>query len=332
MAKLNTKKSSQTHRVLVYGAPKTGKTQLAGDLAEHYDLLWIDLENGHETLFKLPESWQKRIELINLPDTRSYPIAIETCLKMVKGPVSICEQHGKVGCMLCVKKEKEVCKEQPKEEHGDIHDSFFTDIDLPHLDHNSVVVFDSLTQLTNSAIASIIKNEPDDYKLTYNDWGNLGKLLDIFLSHIQQAGYNVIVISHETEAETEGKKKTLVPVGGTRNFSRNVAKYFDHVIYAERKNKKHMFASSTQYATNILTGSRTDVCMEEGDKPSLLAIFKPELFTTTKKETKDDSRKLRTAGSNSIAKPSASSVGTKSKTGGESAQEVLARLRNKAKK
>jgi len=264
MAKLSTKKASATHRVIIYGAPKTGKTLIAGELAEYYNLLYVGMENGHETLFQLPEEWQERVELINLPDTRGYPIAIETVLKMVKGKVTICEQHGKVSCMICKREEKEV-----------------VEVNLPELDHNSVVIFDSLTQLSNSAIAFITKAQPDDYKLNYDDWGNLGKLLDIFLSHVQQAGYNVIVISHETEAETEGKKKTLVPVGGTRNFSRNIAKYFDHVIYAERKNKKHVFASGSCYATTILTGSRTSASMEDADKdekPSLLRIFKPELY------------------------------------------------------
>lgn len=288
MAKLSTKQHSATHRCIIYGPPKAGKTQLAGALAEYYNLIWVDMENGHETLFKLPTEWQDKIELINLPDTRSYPIAIETVLKMVKGKVSICEEHGKVGCMLCKKKQKD--------EEATSDEGYFVEVDLPNLDHNSVVVFDSLTQLTNSAIAHITKNEPDTYKLTYDDWGNLGKLLDIFLSHVQQAGYNVIVISHETEAETEGKKKTLVPVGGTRNFSRNVAKYFDHVIYMERKNKKHVAASATTYATNVLTGSRTDATLEDEETPSLLPIFKPELYgkkagstatQTTSQVTKD---------------------------------------------
>lgn len=266
MAKLSTKSASKTHRCIIYGAPKSGKTQLAGELSEFFKLIWIDMENGHETLFKLPKEYQERIELINLPDTRSYPIAIETCLKVIKGPASICEEHGKVSCMLCKKDSKP-----------------FIELNLPALGEDSIVIFDSLTQLTNSAIANITKNEADDYKLNYDDWGNLGKLLDIFLSVLQQAKYNVIVISHETEAETEGGKKTLVPVGGTRNFSRNVAKYFDHVIYAERKNKKHVFASSTQYATNILTGSRSDIVLESSETPSLLAIFKPEIFVQRSK-------------------------------------------------
>ena len=253
MAKLNTLENSSTHRCIIYGAPKAGKTQLAGTLAEKFNLIWVDMENGHETLFKLPQEHQERIELINLPDTRSYPVAIETVLKMVKGKVSICEAHGKVGCLICKRSDEPT-----------------VEVDLPNLSSDTVVVFDSLTQLSNSAIAHITKKEPDDYKLTYDDWGNLGKLLDIFLSHIQQAGYNVVVISHEVEAETEGKKKTLVPVGGTRNFSRTVAKYFDHVIYAERKNKKHVFASGSDYSNTILTGSRTDAKLEDSDKETTL--------------------------------------------------------------
>lgn len=261
MAKLNTMKVSATHRVIVYGAPKTGKTELVGQLSEHYNLKWLDLENGHNTLFKLPVPWQERIDMIALPDTKSYPIAAETCLKVVKGAVVICNEHGKVSCMICKREEKET-----------------TGIDVTTMGVDDILVVDSLTQLSNSIISHITKNQPDDYKLNYDDWGNLAKLLDIFLSEIQQASYNVIVISHEQEVEGENKKKTLTPVGGTRNYSRNVAKFFDHVVYCERKNKKHVFASSTTYATNILTGSRTDVVMEEGDKPSLLAIFKPELY------------------------------------------------------
>ena len=309
MAKLSTKSSSATHRIIIYGAPKTGKTQLAGELAEHYNLIWVDMENGHETLFKLPEAWQERIELINLPDTRSYPVAVETVLKMVKGPVNICDTHGKVSCMICKKAEAPT-----------------VDVNLPALDNNSIVVFDSLTQLSASCIAFITKSQPDDYKLNYDDWGNLSKLLDIFLSHVQQAGYNVIVISHETEAETEGKKKTLVPVGGTRNYSRNVAKFFDHVVYAERKNKKHVFSSGTTNATNILTGSRTDVELGNMDKPSLLPIFKPELYPST---TGSTAAKIVAGNTGSTGTSANSSVITKPTTVAASTKDILARLKKK---
>lgn len=279
---------------IIYGAPKAGKSLLAGELAEFFDLIWVDMENGHSTLFQLPPSYQERIELIRLKDTRSYPIAIETVLKMVKGPVSICEEHGKVSCMIC----KKVSAPE-------------TAVNLPALGPDTIVVFDSLTQLTNSAISSITRNMPDDYKLDFDDWGNLGKLLDIFLSHVQQAGYHVVVISHEAEVETEGKKKTLVPVGGTRNFSRNVGKYFSHVIYAERKNRKHVFSSGTCCSSTMLTGSRTSVELENATKASLLAIYKPDVYAERNKMSVQD---VKTA------------TGASAQSGG-TAKDILARLK-----
>lgn len=292
MAKLNTLQQSSAHRCIIYGGPKTGKSLIAGKLAEYYNILWFDFENGHEVLFQLPEEWQSRIEVLNVPDTRSFPVGIETALKVVKGgKVSVCDLHGKASCMLCKK-----------------DDLPSVDVHLAALDNTWVVVFDSLTQLTNSAIAHITKGQPDTYKLDFDDWGNLGKLMDIFLSHIQQAGYNVIVISHEAEIKTEGKKDVLMPVGGSKNFSRNVAKYFDHVIYAERKNKKHVFSSSTTAATNILTGSRTNTVMESMDEPSLLPIFKPELYPAVAVQ---------------------SVTGTNKSTGGGQAKDILARLKKK---
>jgi hypothetical protein len=256
--KLSQKQSSSYNSVLLFGGPKVGKTSLFGSLAPVKKLLLIDMENGWASLKNLPAEAQDHIEIISLPDTRSFPIAIETCLKIVKGgPVDICEEHGKVSCALCKKDNK-----------------VFNHVHLNALGPDWVVGFDSLTQLTNSAIAHITKNQPDDYKLTYDDWGNLGKLLDTFLSHIQNAQFNVVCISHETETEMEDGKMKLVPTAGTRNFSRNTAKYFGEVIYCEVKNKKHIAASSTTYANNILTGSRSGIALESSTAPlSLLPFF-----------------------------------------------------------
>lgn len=260
--KLTDAKRSATNTVLLFGPPKSGKTELASKLSSEFNLLWFDLENGWATLTKLPAEQQERIELVQLPDTRSYPIAIETMLKVIKGnKVSICNEHGKVDCAVCKK----------------LGPTAFATICLNDLGPDTIFVVDSLTQLTNSAIANITKLQPDDYKLNYDDWGNLGKLMDIFLSHVQQAKYNVVCITHETEVEMEDGKSKLVPTSGTRNFSRNTAKYFGHCVYVEVKNKQHRAASSTTFATNILTGSRTDVVLENG-VADLLRIFKPELF------------------------------------------------------
>ena len=267
--KLSQKIASKSHRVLLFGPPKSGKTQLAGELSKEFNLLWFDLENGVDTLLKLPENQKERIEVVTLPDTRSYPIAIETMLKVIKGTkLDICETHGKVGCALCRKDSRD-----------------FTTVELSSLPLDTIVVVDSLTQLTNSAISHITKNQPEDYKLNYDDWGNLGKLMDTFLSHVQQAGFNVVCISHETETEMEDGKMKLVPTAGTKAFSRNTAKYFDEVVYCEVKNKKHIAASSTVYNGNILTGSRSGAVLETQSDASLIPIFRGDVVSTNKLTT-----------------------------------------------
>jgi len=263
MAKLSSIPPAKYQRVLIYGPPKTGKTEICGNLSTDFDLVYIGCENGHGTLQKLPQSQQERIEVINLPDTRDYPIAAETMLKLAKGDeYKVCQEHGKINCMVCMKASNPI---------DTVH--------LNKLGPGTIVIFDSVTQLTNSIISHITKDQPDTYKLDYDDWGNLGKLMDVFLSRIQQAQYHVICISHETEAELEDGKKRIVPVAGTRNFSRNTAKYFDHVIYAEVKNGKHMFTSSTTGTNNVVAGSRTNAALEKMAVPSLLDIMKGNIAT-----------------------------------------------------
>lgn len=262
--KLDQKSKSKSHHVLLFGAPFSGKTALAGELSKEFDILYIDMDNGVDTLLKLPLEQQKRIEVISLPDTRSFPIAIETCLKLVRGgPVSVCDKHGKVSCAICKK------------------DGFsFTDLCLNELPLTTVVIWDSLSQLTNSAIAHITKGQPDDYKMEFDDWANLVKLMDTFFSHIQQAPFNTVCITHETEVELEDGKTKLVPTAGSRNYSRTVSRFFDEAVYLEVKNKKHVVASGTTYANNILTGSRSGIILEGAAHASLAAIFKGEVVPT----------------------------------------------------
>jgi hypothetical protein len=295
MPTLDKTQASAIKRLMVYGPTKSGKTLLTGGLAEKYNLWWFDLENGHDTLYQLPLEWQQRIHLIKLPDTRDFPIAAETCLKVVraKNATSICDAHGKVACQLCKREEAPITIFDP---------STFTEKDI--------VVFDSSTQLSSSIIAHITKKEADDYKLDYDDWGNLGKLLDIFFSHIQNSPYHVVVISHETNAKLEEKgKESLVPVAGTRNFSRNVGKYFDEIIYCQRKNRKHIFASSTTWNSAILTGSRHSIKLEESKNliklgadilmPSLIPVF--EATTPKSANTSDAEAKKILTGLSGVA-------------------------------
>jgi hypothetical protein len=245
-------------RVCLFGPPKSGKTELAGKLAERYNLLWFDLENGASTLLKLPVEWQERINLIKIRDSKDYPIAIETMLKVVKGKaVMICEDHSKVDCPICKKTgrtQERVC--------------------LDELDASWVVVFDSGTQIAQSALAHITKNQDDTYKCQLDDWGALKLLMEKFLSAIQVAKYNAVFITHEEEVKFEDGRTKIVPVGGSSNSSRNTAKYFDHVVYCNLVNKKHVVGSATDYSTTVLTGSRTDIKLEASKEGgSLLDVF-----------------------------------------------------------
>lgn len=263
--KLTQKKFSEAVHICVYGGPKVGKTELVGKLSQKFKLMWFDLERGAATLTKLPVEWQERIELVSLADTRVFPIGIETMLKVIKGGLcKICDTHGKVNCPACLKSGGSV-----------------TEVELNSLDPAEwVVVLDSGTQLSNSAMAQVTRGQPDDYKFEWDDYRKQGTLMDIFLSQVQQAPFSFVFITHEAEVDLEDGKKKLVPVAGTTNFSRNTAKYFDHVVRAEIKNKKHAFGSSTTFSLNALTGSRTDVEIEKASEASLIPFFE----TTSKKQ------------------------------------------------
>jgi hypothetical protein len=270
--KLTEKVHSTVHHVLVYGPPKVGKTRLVGTLAEKYKLIWFDLENGHQTLFQLPIPWQENIDLIQIPDTPAFPIAIQSMLKIIKGQkIKICHAHGVTTCALCLKSQ-----------------GLFTELCLNELDGNSIVVIDSGTQLTESAIRHITKGQDDDYKMKTDDWGSLGKLMSLFYGYIQNAPFHVVVISHEIDlAKKEEDPTQIVPSAGSKNFARSVSKHFGDVVYCTRSNGRHVAASSTLYNMEILTGSRSGVALEK-DKSgniSLLDLFDPDRVKPPEPET-----------------------------------------------
>lgn len=259
--KLSQLDSGPVNHVCVFGPPKSGKTELVGKLALHFNLLWFDLEEGWKTLLKLPQEAKERVELIRIPDKRSFPIAAETMPKVIKGSLTkICEAHGKVSCALCLKDAKP-----------------FTSVELNKLSSDTIVVLDSGTQLANSVMAHITKNQPEDYKYEWDDYRKQGTQMDLFLSEVQQATFNFVFITHEAEVEMEDGRKKIVPVAGTTNFSRNTAKYFDHIVYCNVKNLKHTFSSKTTDSNMILTGSRLDFDIASEAEQTLLAIFQNKI-------------------------------------------------------
>lgn len=254
-------------KAIVFGAPKSGKTALVGKLAERFKLHWFDLENGVKTLLNpaiLAPQYRDNINVISIPDHRLYPVAIDTVREVMRGgPKKICQAHGKINCPLCAKSGAAV-----------------TEINILDFGPDDILVIDSLTQLSNSAmnratLKEISKPGGEEYRATYGDYTMQAALLDQVLSFVQVVDVNIVVISHETDCETVEGKERIVPVAGTRNFSRTVAKYFDTVVHCTMVNKQHRAFASTSYSPTILTGSRQPIAVDElkGAELSLIGLF-----------------------------------------------------------
>jgi len=254
-------------KVLVFGAPKSGKTALVGKLAETHKLHYFDLENGVKTLLNpaiLKPEFRKNVELVSIPDHKLYPIAIDTIREVLRGGAKkICSTHGKVNCATCLKT-----------------NASFTEVDIGKFGPNDILVIDSLSQLARSAMnkvtfKEVTKPNGEEYKQTYADYAAQGNLIEQVLSFIQVVDMNIIVISHELESESlEGREK-IVPVAGTRNFSLTCSKYFDSVIYCTVLNKQHRAFGSSTYSPTIVTGSRLPIDIDNGKEGavSLLPLF-----------------------------------------------------------
>lgn len=252
-------KVEKPQKVLVYGPPKTGKTELVARLVEAgYKLLWVDMENGWQTIkTRIDPKYWDQIELFVLPDTKENPCAYPTFARMfTMKPVRFCHAHGRIACVECTKNAP----------------TAFDTVDLSKIDNNTVVVGDSLTQLSASAMNNAAKGvEPT--ALEFKHYAAQGAHLDALLTAIQQAPFHVAIISHEGTIEGVDGKETIGPVGGTKNFSLKVPKYFDHVVYTTKVNKEFRAASSANFNVRIMAGSRSDLAMET-KKCTLADLFK----------------------------------------------------------
>lgn len=263
--KLTDYQQSAARKILVYGPPKSGKTDFVGQLAATKKLWWLDLEDGVKTLLHSPRMTPAaldNIELLHIPDTQIFPIAARTILKLIKGKAgTICALHGGWDCPIC---KASGAMMQP--------------IDLSIFTNNDVLVIDSVSQLAASAMNDIQKDviakDKFDQKPDWDDYANQGRIMDRIFSILQQAPFNVVAISHEQLVEMEDKKMKIVPIGGTSRFSQTFAKYFDDVVYCEKVNGKHKFATSSTYSNSIVLGSRTGKELDKMESPSILELFK----------------------------------------------------------
>ena len=256
--------------ILVYGPPKSGKTAAVGQLAKSFKLDWFDLEDSVKTLANpalLDPQYLNNIELYRIPDKQTYPMAIETILKIIKGgKMTVCHTHGKVNCPIC-----------SKPGSGAIVTPFELDYDNPRTNER-IIVIDSYSQLAESSMNYIMRDSVQkdnfDAKAGWDEYGKQGRILERIGSTIQVAPFNIVVISHEQMVEMEDGTKKVVPIGGTSNASKVFAKYFDDVVYCEIVNKTHRLVSSTTAKANVLAGSRTGRDIKPGE--TLLKLFDKE--------------------------------------------------------
>lgn len=248
MAKLSTLVKRTGESTVIFGPPKVGKTRLAAMLSQYFRLTWFDLENGIKTAAaQLPIEWQENIEVIQLPDTKENPCAIQTLLKVFTGaPCMICEEHGKVACPICTKKnapQTRVCLRELNAEQD-------------------IVVIDSGTQLTSSALFHVLGTEK--VKAEWDDWGAQGQLLSTILTAAQQAHYNTLFITHEVEGENEDGTKKIAPAFGTRNFAISSAKFFSNVVYAKIRAGDYVHGADVKFDLSVVAGNRAGLKLEKG--------------------------------------------------------------------
>lgn len=269
MAKLSSYNiADMPQKVLVFGAPKSGKSLLVGRLAEAgYNLLWFDMENGAEVLFQLSEEAQERVTLYRVADKKADPQAAKLINEFYSGRnFSVCATHGKVNCVNCKAKGGEV-----------------TLFDFDAVGENDIVVFDSGSQIVTSVQNHIARNDKfEDFgainKESKHEWGHYNAqrlILDAFFTDIQSSRFKIVMITHEQELDVEKNptSKPVNPLGGTTKQSKTVGKFFGHIVHCRLRSNNHQLISQTTSDTTTVAGSRLNI---DVSKVGLAGIFKGE--------------------------------------------------------
>jgi hypothetical protein len=256
-------------RICVFGPPKSGKTELVGALAASgYTLHWFDCEDGVKTLLRKDSKARghlDQIKLFRMPDSQTYPIAFTTILNVVKGlPQHICFEHGAHNCFKCAADEKKGEKRQ------------WADIDVRKFGPKDILVIDSVSQLISSIMMFITREQiakgNDDYKPDWDDWRKQGFLGDRVFGLIQTGNFNCIGISHEEVQKLENGTSRMVPVGGTGNYSKTFAKYWDDIVYVDVVNGAHKAYSAAEPGVSAIVGSRSGKKIDAAK--GLIELFK----------------------------------------------------------
>lgn len=259
---------------IVYGAPKTGKTALVGQLARKYKIIFLDFDLGAQTLFTaVPKEFWGNITIIRVKSTPADPAAIRVASTVVSATqdVTFCADHGHTTCIHC--------KAKPPQ----------AKINFAKLSTDTVVVFDTLSALSDAAmqlaLGSAANAELAFKKREFDHYGAQGTILDRVLTLQKMMPCHRIFISHEEEVTHDDGTKKITPVAGTRKFASRVAGKFDHVVYTSLKMKKHCISSLTTSDVKVQAGSRNNQDIKSST--DFLDIFSVEHIQSGKTSTFD---------------------------------------------
>ena len=263
-------------KILIYGAPKSGKTLLASSIAKVPSIkhvYWFDMENGIETVLTqggLTDEELDKIIYIPIVDTHKQPRAAETILKSFTVPkgqkLNICQTCGKAETAL------NKCEEHPNDPH--------IEFSLMSLESDSAVVIDSMSQLGDSVVA--LQLRLSTYKDLRKYYGDFTIEMSAINSAIQAARCTIVAISHLLEVfkEVERQKtvdlvlQKIVPLCGSRNYSSRFGKYFGWQIVTDVRNTKYLKGSSASFIPKAESGNRANIKVEEYPEFDLSWIFR----------------------------------------------------------
>lgn len=269
---------SLARKVALFGLPGSGKTHLAATIARVPSIKkvhWFDLENGIETIIFAVDSKGEplltseelaKIQVYRISDDKEKPRAAETLLKAFTSHsgVKLCQEHGIVNCSQCA--------------------TTLVPFNLFTMDETEAIVIDSGSQLADSVIhlSQLLNPTLKHLKLHY---GNFTNDMGAIVSGIQAARCHIIMCTHEQEitkevqvsnTTTEEKILSIVPMCGSRNFSRKVGKYFGYKIYTYVNGASYRATCKIGKMDKVMVSYRRPVSFEGTADPSLEVLFASE--------------------------------------------------------